>query len=294
MLDNGPVHDSSSPAVARTAEVPETAAATVRHLRQVLLWPLRLMPDRRDDGQPPWQRLREAGLASPWREQVDEYTGDPKQFHERHYNEFVTFLPYVQRFLYGEGRVARDTDEGDDEYHGAPMRVFRRRDVARARVWPRAGAQPVELRVVHVDLYFFFDVDVVLLNVELEADALSLPLAQELLYRTGRAYPPGWDAAGRPQHCHFAAEWLAADGRVLAQSDAQAREVYLAHVAEHRAPRIAAHWAWLLEPLVPDHSAVEGALRYRQIEYYRMPMMAYLALDDPRALAAPTSSAWAW
>jgi len=292
MLDDGPVQNSSipapAPAPAPAAHIAVGAAATVQHLRQVLLWPLRLMPDRRGDGQPPWQRLREAGPTSPWREQVDEYTGDPSQFHERHYNEFVTFLPYVQRFLYGEGRAARQADERDeldDEYLGAPMRVFRRRDVARLRVWPRAGAQPVDLRVVHVDLYFFFDVDVVLLNVELEANALSLPLAQELLYRTGRAYPPGWDAAGQPQHCHYAAEWHAADGRVLAQSDAQAREVYLAHVAEHRAPRIAAHWAWLLEPLVPDHSAEDGALRYRQIEYYRMPMMAYLALDDPRALS---------
>ena len=40
----------------------------------------------------------------------------------------------------------------------------------------------------------------------------------------------------------------------------------------------------MLEPLVADHSELEGALRYRQIEYYRMPLMAYLAVDDPRAL----------
>ena len=165
------------------------------------------------------------------------------------------------------------------------MRVFRRRDVARARVWPRAGVQPIELQVVHVDLYFFFDVDVVLLNVEFAVDGLSLPVAQDLLYRNGRAYPPGWDAAGAPQHCHQAVEWLAADGRVLAQSDARAREAFLAHVAEHRSPRISSHWAWLLEPLVPDHSTERGRLRYRQIEYYRMPTMAYLAIDDPRALS---------
>ena len=62
------------------------------------------------------------------------------------------------------------------------------------------------------------------------------------------------------------------------------REAFLAYVAEHRAPRIAAHWEFMLEPLVPDHSEREGALRYRQIEYYRMPMMAYLAVDEPRAL----------
>jgi hypothetical protein len=268
-----------------TADVP-VSPTHVRHLRQVLLWPLRLMPDRDRNGDegPPWQRLREMGDASPWTEQVDEYTGDVSQFHERHYNEFVTFLPYVQRFLYGEGRVARE-EGGPGEYLGAPMRVFRRRDVARARVWPRAGAEPIELQVVHVDLYFFFDVDVVLLNIEFAVDNLSLPVAQDLLYRNGRAYPPGWDEAGLPRHCHQAVEWLADDGRVLAQSDARAREAFLAHVAEHRSPRISAHWAWLLEPLVPDHSTERGRLRYRQIEYYRMPTMAYLALDDPRALS---------
>jgi hypothetical protein len=71
---------------------------------------------------------------------------------------------------------------------------------------------------------------------------------------------------------------------VLAASDVQQRDLFLAHVSEHRAPRISAHWAWLLEPLLADPTEREGALRYRQIEYYRMPLMAYLALDDPRAL----------
>ena len=36
--------------------------------------------------------------------------------------------------------------------------------------------------------------------------------------------------------------------------------------------------------MVSDHSEQPGALRFRQIEYYRMPMMAYLALDNPRLL----------
>ena len=79
-------------------------------------------------------------------------------------------------------------------------------------------------------------------------------------------------------------EWLDADGTRAGVSDAQSRDAFLAFVGEHRAPRIAAHWEFMLEPLVPDHSELEGALRYRQIEYYRMPLMAYLAVDDPRAL----------
>lgn len=137
----------------------------VRHFRQVLLWPLRLIPtvagDDEQDAQrrAPWRASRELGDASPWREQQDEYTGQANGFHDHHYNEFVAFLPYVQRFLYGEGRSARD---GDDESAGSPMRVFRRHDIAAVRLRTRAGEAPVTLEVVHVDLYFFYGVDVVM------------------------------------------------------------------------------------------------------------------------------------
>ena len=79
-------------------------------------------------------------------------------------------------------------------------------------------------------------------------------------------------------------EWLAEGGSVLASSDAQQREAFISHVAEHRAPRIAAHWAYVMKPLVLDHSGEPGLLRYRQIEYYRMPVMACLSLDEPRDL----------
>ena len=164
------------------------------------------------------------------------------------------------------------------------MRTFRRRDIAAVRVVAQPGETPILLSVVHCDLYFFFDVDVVLLNLEVSADDLSLAQAQELLYRFGRAYPAGWDAEGVALHCMSSVEWLGADGSVLARSDAQQREAFISHVAQHRAPRIAAHWAYLMQPLVSDHSDSPGLLRYRQIEYYRMPMTAYLALDDPRRL----------
>jgi uncharacterized membrane protein YuzA (DUF378 family) len=267
---------------AQAAAVQAAAAAQVRHFRQVLLWPLRLLPMAADRPKKPWDLLQSLP-GSPWREVVDEYTGDPEGFHERHYNEFVSFLPYVQRFLYGEGRARRGAG-ASDAVTGSPMRVLRRRDVARVRVTTREGEAPVVLEVAHVDLYFFYDVDVVLLNVEVHAGELSLSRAQELMYRFGRAYPAGWDAAGQPLHAMRSVEWLAADGTVLAASDSQQREAFLAHVAEHRAPRIASHWAWLLDPLVGDHSGSEGVLRYRQIEYYRMPLMAYLAVDEPREL----------
>ncbi len=229
----------------------------------------------------PWEILQRMGDDCPWREVDDEYTGSADQFHERHYNEFVTFLPYVQQFLYGEGRGARGLGSKASE---SPMRVFRRTDVRHARMRLRPQDAAITLDIVHVDLYFFLDVDLVLLNVEVSTDQLLLARAQELMYRFGRGYPAGWQSNGIAMHCLASIEWLGADGTVLAQSDANEKDLFLAHVANHRAPRIAAHWAWLLQPLVSDHSGQTGALRYRQIEYYRMPMMAYLALDKPELL----------
>ncbi len=76
----------------------------VRKFRQILLWPLQLMPLRGGvQIHRHWEYLAQAGNDNPWREVADEFTGDPFQFKERHYAEFVTFLPHVQRFLYGEG-----------------------------------------------------------------------------------------------------------------------------------------------------------------------------------------------
>jgi len=261
----------------------ESTPACVRQFRQVLLWPLRLMPVRGSEGRhaKPWQLLADMGAASPWREVVDEYAGERGRFQERHYNEFVSFLPYVQRFLYGEGR----SQKGVGANAGSPMRVFRRDDVSAVRVVLRPGTPPVTLELAHVDLYFFLDLDLVLLNVEVNTRDLTLAQAQDMLYRFGRGYPAGWDADGNAQHCLFSAEWLGPEGQVLACSDANQRDVFMAHVSHYRAPRIAAHWAWLLEPLVSDHSDQAGALRYRQIEYYRMPQLCFLALDNPRALS---------
>ncbi|MDA7416406.1 hypothetical protein PGB34_08510 [Xenophilus arseniciresistens] len=277
-----PHADSSAPSAA-----PSAGGPIVRHFRQALLWPLRLVqaPGAAAAHHGPWHVLRDMGEASPWREEVDEYTGDSSRFHERHYNEFVSFLPYVQRFLYGEGRSkTRNGSPPSGNDGDSPMRVFRRHDIAAVRLVTQPGEAPVTLEVVHCDLYFFFDIDVVLLNLEVGADHLGLARAQEILYRFGRAYPSGWESDGAALHCMASVEWLGADGRVLAASDAQQRELFLSHVAQHRAPRIAAHWAWLLQPLVSDHSDDPGVLRYRQIEYYRMPVMAYLSLDDPRRL----------
>jgi hypothetical protein len=259
----------------------------VRHFRQILLWPLQLLPLHAGSQiQRHWEVLEAGGADCPWREVLDEFTGDPTQFQERHYNEFVTFLPYVQRFLYGEGRRRQSAGAPGvkDDPAASPMRVFRRDDVVAARVTPREGDAPLLLRIAHVDLVFFYDIDVVLLNVEVFADDLSLTQAQDVMYRFGRAYPAGWDERGQALHSMHSIEWLAAGGRVLAASDSNDRERFLAFVGEHRAPRFGVHWAFLLKPLLPEHIDVKGLIRYRQLEYHRMPLMAYLAVDEPRTL----------
>ena len=100
---------SVDPASSATPESSADTPVLVREFREILLWPLRLMHVHSATGknQRPWELLDAMGDDSPWREEVDEYTGESARFHERHYNEFVSFLPYVQRFLYGEGRKHR-------------------------------------------------------------------------------------------------------------------------------------------------------------------------------------------
>jgi len=253
----------------------------VRHFRQILLWPVQLMPIR--DAAPiqkHWELLQTMERDNPWRALADEFTGDPNQFQERHYSEFVTFLPYVQRFLYGEGKGS-DVDVRQESC----IRVFRRCDVAKVRVtFPGPRTVPVTFRVAHVDLYFFYDIDVAILVVEVYADDLPLPQAQNALFRLGRCYPTYWEPDGHGGHCPKFVEWLSSEDKVLAVSDYENQEKYLSFVCQYRSPSLASHWEFLLEPLVLHHSGKKGLIRYRQIEYHLMPVMAYLVIDDPGAL----------
>ena len=254
----------------------------VRHFRQILIWPLQVMPIREGAQiQEPWDILQSSQSEHSWRVLEDEFGCEPEDFQERHYSEFVTFLPYVRRFLYGEGASRAGAVKGAE----SPLRVFRRNDIAKVRMtFPETGSEPVTFDVAHVDLYFLYDIDVVTLVVEIFADDLSLTTVQDAMYRFGRAYPTYWAEGGRGGHCVVLAEWLGADGSVLAVSDYGDREKYLRYVGRRRAPCYASHWTYLLRPLVPDYSDEKGLIRFRQIEYARMPLMAYLAMDDARAV----------
>jgi hypothetical protein len=252
----------------------------VRHFRQIIVWPLQLMPLRPGEQvQRHWEAM-DALPGNPWHEVADEFYADPADFQERHYKEFVTFLPYVQRFLYGSS-VGQETSRRDSE---PSMHVYRRDDVRRLRVMFAEGGPATEFEVAHVGLYFFLDADIALLAFELHASDIPLDVAQDTMFRFGRAYPAFWDQNGQGGNCPRVVEFLADDGAVLAASDFAARSKYLAFVARYRAPCLAHHWEYLLQPLALEYPGQSAPLRFRQLEYYRMPFMAYLAVDDPDQL----------
>ena len=269
--------DVATPDSTAIAEAP-----VVRHFRQILLWPLQVMPADPNAPAPSryWDLFDPRHPENRWREVEKTFGDDPGAFRERYYKEFVTFLPYVQRFLYGE-TPGEDTTTG---YGLSPIRVFRRDDILSVRMTFDDRTPPVIFAAETVDLYFFYDIDIIILLVEIAADDLPLPLAQQALFSFGRAYPAFWDARGRGGQCLQSVEWLAADGTSRATSDYGDREKFLQFFSRHHTPAIARHWEFLLRPMSLYHSGRPGVLRYRQIEYHRMPLMAYLAFDEPREL----------
>ena len=278
-------HAPSFATEAITLAPPNPRAAAkpmVRHFRQTFLWPIYLLPIKAPAQiQDHCSYLLECVTGGPWQELADEFTGDPAEFQERHYNEFVTFLPPVQRFLYGQG-LGKAVGRG---YGESPIRVLRRCDIAAVRVTLTAAAAPIVFEIAHVDLYFFYDIDVAALALEVSCNDIPMAAAQDAMFRLGRAYPAYWDADGNAGQCPVLVEWLARDGTVLSRSDYENRDKFLSFVCRHRSPCIAAHWEFLLQPLVPHYSDDKGVLRYRLLEYYRMPMMSYLAVDQAEKLS---------
>ncbi|MBX3672760.1 MAG: hypothetical protein KF776_07270 [Burkholderiales bacterium] len=249
------------------------APKVVREFRHILLWPLQLRRLRRETGFASyWDVLR--ANPGPWVEVKDNLLAEDETC-QTGYQEFVYFLPYVQRFLYGFGEADAQTPSS--------LHMFRRDDIATARVRLREGDAPLDLAVERTRLVFFYDQDVAILAFELTARDIPLADAVELMDRFGRPYPPYWDAPGQGAHCTYSVELLDAAGSLLSTSDYGDRDKYVGLVRDIKQTPLSLHWEYLLQPMVPAYLG-GGLLQYYQIENKRIPIMTYLAFDDPRSL----------
>jgi len=187
---------------------PGAGGPSVRHFRQIVIWPIQLLPLRPGEQvQRHWRTLEKIEAGNQWRRVVDDFRSESAEVQERRYKEFVTFLPYVQRFLYGAA-VGQEIAGAHSE---ASIHAFRRGDVAKAQVTIVANSEPIILDVGHIDLYFFLDADIAILAFEMHADNLSIQQAQDLLFRFGRAYPAFW--AADPEEDRLAKCWRSRTSR---------------------------------------------------------------------------------
>jgi hypothetical protein len=224
----------------------QAAAATIRHFRQIVIWPIQLLPLRPGEQvQRHWRELENAGERNRWRRAAWDFRTDARENRERRYKEFVSFLPYVQRFLYGAaaGQEIAST-RGEPSIH-----AFRRDDIVRVRVTLSADSEPIILDVGDINLYFFLDADIAIVTFEMHTAEISIQQAQDLLFRFGRAYPAFWTSEPGTDSCPHKVQWLGQGGEILATSDFEDREKYLGFVGQFRSSAVAAHWAFLLEPL---------------------------------------------
>jgi hypothetical protein len=170
--------DSEPPFAAARDPKPEAAepqGRVARHFRQIVLWPIQILAAKKD-GREAADVLFERLADGRWT-LVDDEFGIQGAFQERHYREFVSFLPHVQRFLYGDAPgPIRELGRGD-----APLRVYRRTDIGALRITLDKGQAPISCEIAHIDLHFFHDVDAVILACEFFASDLPLAAVHEIM-----------------------------------------------------------------------------------------------------------------
>jgi hypothetical protein len=251
----------------------DAALKIVREFRHILLWPLQLRRLRRgSEHKTHWDALK--ANPGPWKAVEDNLLVDDASC-QTGYQEFVYFLPYVQRFLYGFGEADAQTPSS--------LHIFKREDIRRVRIRLTCDAEPIELDVERLRLAFFYDMDVAVVALEVVARDLPLEHAVEIMDRFGRPYPPYWDAQGQGAHCTYQVEFFDARGELIAASDYGDRDKYVSLVRDIKQTPLSLHWEYLLKPMVPAYLG-GGPMQYYQIENKRIPIMTYLALDEPRVL----------
>lgn len=267
-----------------------SAQIPVRDFRTVLLWPLRLEPtgslktEYREDNQKcasDWISEYATFLTagdSKWKK-LDDYYIEHEPHDGKRYAEFVYFHPFIHRCLF------------DPQ---SPVSVLTRTDITHANITLRDGDVTWQCAVEGIHLYLF-PADVAILTVRLGSPRTATPGrdfrlsdAMDFLDRVRRIYPPYYtvdETSGKLSPGavvnHFG--WIT-NGGSGARSDFDCVEGYQGTVRAHRRPPVARHWQALLEPLVPHPLEGRRSLAYSQLEDDRIPVLSYIAVDDPRAI----------
>jgi hypothetical protein len=252
-----------------------TSNNIVREFHHTLLWPITLGALTRKTGADNtnyWDVLKRN--PGPWQHVADTLLIEDESCLAG-YEEFVYFLPYVQRFLYGVG----------DEGRGAQssLHAFKRDDIASVEVNLEADSATIKLDVLRARLYFFYDVDVALAVLEVAGKDIQLADAVEMMDRFGRPYAPAWETSNQGAHCPHRVAFFDTAGALLSQSDYGDREKFIDLVRAERQTPLSMHWEYFLSPLIPAYLP-GGVIKYHQIENKRIPIMTYLSFDDPGAL----------
>ena len=251
-----------------------TRELIVRHFRQILVWPLQLMPLR--PGEPlqrHWERCPRFAWAIRGTKSTMSSVAIPGNSRSGTTRNSSPSCPTYSVSLRFGGR----SGIGVGRRSGEPARVPPRRCGTRAHHLC-AGHRALEFKIAHIISDFFLDADIAILAFEMYANDILLDRAQDTLFRFGRAYPAFWDRDGSGGNCPQAVEWLNRAGEVLATSDFAARAKYLSFAARYRSPCIADHWEYLL---AAAGAGVSGTERHAALSPARVLPHAVHVLPRP-------------
>lgn len=266
----------------------------------ILMWPL-LLHDTRENKNQAQQRDRAARIKEwtdeitargqgPW-QQINTTTDDDFR---QPYDEVVYFHPFVRKFLYDH------TNKREVEFAGG-VNLFERDDIVGVKTELDNDIN-LQLAALKVQL-FLFDSEVAIVVVRLTNESTQrcpatgpLPIDDVLSFQEvfRRCYPPFWMKGETPEPgcCPRKVEWVFADSTKSptsqeCRSNYTDQSAFRDFVHDHVQSPVAAHFQYLLGPLScyqSRYTADRSWLAYRQILDERIPVMSYLAVDDPQKL----------
>ena len=279
----------------------------VEEFRQILLWPLALVPGTDADSNKTiadmvaeQAKALEQRTGSPWKRikdplfHITDELGEPAGGADRQepYAEFVYFHDFVQSFLYPDPKQHEDGK--------AALHILRREDVAFVDVSVPGRATPYQLKVERCHMYLVrMGVAILALEVTSEGCNQDLDLCDviELEDKLRRVYTPYfyWGSeTGKyyPGAVASSVQWLDKDQKPIGQpSEPHDVASALNFVKSHREPPVFDHWKTIVDlPLKgqtlngQDHNSSGSSktnvssVTWRHVLDERMPLLAYIRL----------------